>query len=111
MSDSQHLNEKDNSSNNDEMSQNKSEVYNCEFCEKSIDEYQKEHHYGICDKFESFITDHICQLCDKIFENNKQLTNHIQSIHKKPKQILDSTKNTLQISKNPSSTFCPILRP
>ena len=98
MSDSPYLNKKDNSSINDEMLQNKGEVYNCEFCEKSIDECEKENHYGICDKFESFITDHICQLCDKLFENNKQLTNHIQSIHKKPKQILDSTKNTLQIS-------------
>ena len=68
-----------------EMFQNENEVYNCQFCEENIDWHQKENHYGICNKFESFITDHICEFCDKVFDDNIILKKHIQRKHTEPK--------------------------
>ena len=93
------FNEKNYASVSVEMFQNENEVYNCQFCEENIDWHQKENHYGICNKFESFITDHICQLCDKIFDSNINLTNHIQSVHRKFKTISDSPKELLKFQK------------
>ena len=93
-------NEKVDSSINNEIFQNESEVYSCQFCEENIDWHQKENHYGICNKFESFITDHICQLCDKIFDSNINLTNHIQWVHRKSKILSDSNKYSLEIDPN-----------
>ena len=66
-----------------------SKVYRCQFCEENIDRNRKEDHYASCDKFESFVTDHICQFCDKIFDDNIDLKKHIKRIHKKSKVLND----------------------
>ena len=58
-----------------------SKVYQCQFCEENIDRNHKEDHYALCDKFESFVSDHICQFCDKIFDDNIALRKHIKRIH------------------------------
>ena len=70
----------------DDSFQNKSsKAYQCQFCEVNIDRNYKEDHYSICAKFESFITDHICEFCDKVFDNNIVLKKHIRRIHSEPK--------------------------
>ena len=61
-----------------------SKTYQCQFCEENIDRNYKEDHYSTCTKFESFITDHICEFCDKVFEDNIILKKHIQRRHTEP---------------------------
>ena len=66
----------------DEFFQNKcSKAYQCQFCEENIDRNYKDDHYSICAKFASFVTDHICEFCDKVFDDNIDLKKHIQRIH------------------------------
>ena len=60
-----------------------SEAYQCQFCEENINGNHKDDHYALCDKFGSFVTDHVCKFCDKIFDDNIVLRNHIRRIHTK----------------------------
>ena len=60
-----------------------SKAYQCQFCEENINGIHKDDHYALCDKFGSFVTDHVCEFCDKIFDDNIVLRNHIKRIHTK----------------------------
>ena len=60
-----------------------SKAYQCQFCEENINGIHKDDHYALCDKFGNFVTDHVCKFCDKIFDDNIVLRNHIKRIHTK----------------------------
>ena len=60
-----------------------SKAYQCQFCEENINGIHKDDHYALCDVFGSFVTDHVCKFCDKIFDDNIVLRNHIRRIHTK----------------------------
>ena len=67
------------------MFQNPKNLYKCQFCEQNINQQEKETHYEECDKVASFISDHVCEFCENIFNTQSHLRKHIQRVHRKPK--------------------------
>ena len=81
------------------MSQNSRNLYKCEFCEQNINQQEKENHYEECDKVASFISDHLCEFCEKVFNSQNHLRKHIEKVHNKPPKPKQHTTNEKSVEK------------